>query len=135
MEDLMKKVARLVLTLSHKSFLLLTKYIPHLMAFMYFLYTILGFCGIDSYIISYISSMSLLPLCYIFVNSFIFRYCYVHRLPLYYIILNDGVTILDNYKHIQITDFQLVIYHILLFGIIMFGYTLYYIQKKRLKYH
>ena len=33
--------------LFHKGFLIILKYIPHFIAFIYAIYTLLGFCGID----------------------------------------------------------------------------------------
>ena len=120
--------------LKNKTFLIITKFIPHLIALFYVIYTFLGFCGIDAIIISYIANVSLLPMCYIFINSIVYKYCYVHRLPLYYIALNELITVSDYYLHIPISDFNLLVVHILILGIFIYGYSYYYIKFKLKKW-
>lgn len=116
--------------LKYKSFLIITKFIPHFIALFYVLYTFLGFLGIDAIILGYFINVSILTWIYLYINSLIFRYCYVHRLPLYYILFNDAITVIDYYKHIPISDFNLLIIHLILIGLLMFGYTWYYINFK-----
>lgn len=115
---------------TNKVFLLITKFIPHLIALFYIAYTFLGFCGIDAVIISYIANMSILPTCYIFINSIVYKYCYVHRLPLYYIVINEVITVSDYYLSISQNDFQMLIVNILLLGLLIFGYSFYYVKYK-----
>ena len=91
-------------SLKHKSYLILTKYIPHILAIFYALYTLLGCLGIDAIPISYIVHVSLLPGIYMYFTSVIFRFCYVHRLPLYYIGVNELVTVSDYYLNIPLSD-------------------------------
>ena len=100
--------------LKYKSFLIITKFIPHFIALFYVLYTFLGFLGIDAIILGYFINVSVLTWIYLYINSLIFRYCYVHRLPLYYILFNDAITVIDYYKHIPIRDFNLLIIHLIL---------------------
>lgn len=116
--------------LKYKSFLIITKFIPHFIALFYVLYTFLGFLGIDAIILGYFINVSVLTWIYLYINSLIFRYYYVHRLPLYYILFNDAITVIDYYKHIPISDFNLLIIHLILIGLLMFGYTWYYINFK-----
>ena len=116
--------------LKHKSFLIITKFIPHFIALFYVIYTFLGFLGIDAIVLGYFVNVSLLTWIYIYLNSLIFRYCYVHRLPLYYIITNDAITIVDNYYNIPISDFNLIVIHLQLIGLLIMGYSFYYIKFK-----
>ena len=116
--------------LKHKSFLIITKFIPHFIALFYVIYTFLGFLGIDAIVLGYFVNVSLLTWIYIYLNSLIFRYCYVHRLPLYYIITNDAITIIDNYYNIPISDLNLIVIHLLLIGLLIMGYSFYYIKFK-----
>lgn len=116
--------------LKHKSFLIITKFIPHFIAIFYVIYTFLGFLGIDAIVLGYFVNVSLLTWIYIYLNSLIFRYCYVHRLPLYYIITNDAITIIDNYYNIPISDLNLIVIHLLLIGLLIMGYSFYYIKFK-----
>ena len=116
--------------LKHKLFLVLTKFIPHIIALFYAIYTFLGFCGIDVPIFGYFVHVSLLPWIYFYFISFVFRYCYVHRLPLYYIFINELITVLDYYLKIPIDDLNLLIIHLLIIFIIISGYSYYYIKYK-----
>lgn len=127
-DDLIIKEVRLEKNLKH-CFLLCTKFIPHITAFLYIIYTFLGFCGIDAVIISYFAHVSFLSMCYIFINSIVYKFCYVHRLPLYYIATNELITVTDNYYQIPLNDFHLLVFHIIIIGILIFGYTFYYIKR------
>lgn len=118
-------------SLKYHSFLVLTKYIPHFISLCYIIYTLLGFMGIDAWIFGYFVHTSLLPWTYFMLNSYVFRYCYVHRLPLYYILINEIITVSDAYINIPVNDFNLLVIHLLLIGILIFGYTKYYLKYVR----
>jgi len=118
--------------LKHKSYLVLTKYIPHFIAFIYVIYTLLGFLGVDLIGLGHLVHVSLMSWIYFYLNSLVFNYCYVHRLPLYYIALNEILVTVDNYYRIPITDYNLLIIHIILIGILIFGYSYFYIKCKKL---
>ena len=65
-----------------------------------------------------------------YLTSFIFKYCYVHRLPLYYIALNEIITVSDFYLTIPLSDNKLLIVHLLLIALLIFGYSIYYKNVK-----
>lgn len=117
--------------LKHKSFLIITKFIPHISAFMYIIYTLLQFADIDAFILGYLINYSVLTWLYFYLISFVFRYCYIHRLPLYYILINEVLTTLDYYFNIPVSITNLLLIHIVLIGILIFGYSYYYINCKR----
>lgn len=117
--------------LKHKSFLIATKFIPHISAFMYMVYTLGQFAGIDMFILGYLINYSILTWVYFYLVSFVFRYCYVHRLPLYYILINEILTTLDYYINIPVNELNLLLLHIVLIGILIFGYSFYYSKMKK----
>ena len=117
-------------SLKYHKFLLVTKFIPHVIALFYVIYTLLGFLGIDAFIISYFVHVSILPWIYLLCNSLVYRYCYVHRLPLYYILINEILLVTDNYIKIPVSDYNLLVIHVILIGILIFGYSYYYIRCK-----
>ena len=121
--------------LRHKSYLIITKYIPHFTAFIYVIYTLLGFLGIDLIELGHFVHISLMSWIYFYLNSFVFKYCYVHRLPLYYIALNEILVAIDTYYRIPISDFNLLVIHIILIGILILVYSYYYIEKKKYEVH
>ena len=116
-------------SLKHKSYLVLLKYIPHLAAFMYMIYSIFQFLDVDLIIVGHIIHISIISWIFMLLSSIVFRFCYVHRLPLYYILLNDTTTVIDYYIGIPVSDFVILNYHILLIGLLIFGYTYYYVRN------
>ena len=114
--------------LSHKSWLLILKYIPHSIGILFFSYIILQFLNIDLVVIGYI--IIFLLLFFVYITSRIFKFCYIHRLPLYYLALGDLTSIIDYYFPIPISDIALLIIHLLLIGLLLFGYTYYYLKHR-----
>ena len=81
----------------YKIELYIIKIIPYILALFYLLNTTLSYFYIDIPLISYIAGLSLLPLLFFYITSFVFRFCIYHRLPIYYIFINWLITILDYY--------------------------------------
>ena len=134
-KDLIVKEAKLENKLKHKSYLILLKYIPHFVAFLYVIYTIFQFLNIDLIILGYIINISITSWIFIYLSSIVFRFCYIHRLPLYYILLNEITTLIDYYVGIPIDDLKLLGFHIILIGLLIFSYSYYYVKnhKKNIK--
>ena len=116
--------------LSHKLLLILIKYIPHTIALFYGIYNILGILGIDFIIAGYFIHMSILPWIFMYLLSFIFRYCYIHRLPLYYILSSEILTTLDYLLDYSIEESVIIMSNLVLILAAIFGYTFYYIKYK-----
>jgi hypothetical protein len=129
--DHMEKEAKLKNSVSHKTFLIILKFIPHIVAFLYALYNILEFLEIDTTILGHLIHVSVFPWIFLYLTSKIFRYCYVHRLPLYYIASCDIITITDYYIGIPISDISLLNLHIFLISLLIFGYTYFYLKNKK----
>ena len=81
----------------YKIELYVIKIIPYLLAIFYLLNTTLSYFYIDVPLLSYIAGVSLLPLLFFYITSFVFKFCIYHRLPIYYIFINWIITILDYY--------------------------------------
>ena len=114
--------------LSHKSFLIILKYIPYIIAFGYALTTLGDFFEYDFIGLGYIFSISLLSWMFMLITSFVFKYCYIHRLPLYYIITNDILNIIDYYIGIPINIKSLLIVHLLIIFIFISLYIYGYVK-------
>ena len=114
----------------YKSVLILLRFIPFIIALIYVVYTASAFFGIDLIILGYLAHMSILPWMFIFLASFVFRFCIVHRLPLYYIVVADSITTLDAYVGIPLEWFHLLMLHAIIVGGFIF-LILYFHQKRR----
>ena len=98
----------------YKVTLVLLKVIPMLLAFCYVLNTTLYIFGIDSYILSHIAGMSLLPMIFLYLTSYVFQFCGYHRMFLHYVVLNDIINILDVYFGENISDWTYISIHLIL---------------------
>lgn len=115
--------------LKHKSYLILLKYIPHIASLLYIVYTIFQFLDVDLIILGYFINISITSWIFMMLSSIVFRFCYVHRLPLYYILINELTTVVDTYIGIPITEMSLLGVHLIFIGLLVFGYTFYYIKN------
>ena len=98
----------------YKVTLVLLKIIPMLLAFCYVLNTTLYIFGIDSYILSHIAGMSLLPMIFLYLTSYVFQFCKYHRMFLHYVVLNDIINILDVCFGKNISDWTYISIHLVL---------------------
>lgn len=98
----------------YKVTLVLLKLIPMLLAFCYVLNTTLYIFGIDYYILSHIAGMSLLPMIFLYLTSYVFQFCKYHRMFLHYVVLNDIINILDVYFGENISDWTYISIHLIL---------------------
>lgn len=131
MVNLITKEVKLANRNVSKIVLIGTKYIPHFGALCYMIYTLFNFCGIDLNIFGSFVHISLLYWIHCLLCSIGFKYCYVHRLPLYYILVNETITNLDYYIHIPIELMNLFMIHAILICLLIFGYTFYYLKNKK----
>lgn len=122
----MMKAEKLERRISHKILLVIVKYIPHFIALFYAIYNLLAIVGIDVIVFGYFVHVSLLPWILMYVLSIALKYCYVHRLPLYYILGSELLTTLDYLLDYSIEESIILMINGLLIIIIIFGYTYYY---------
>ena len=115
---------------NHKIFLIILKYIPHIIALLYVIYTLLSFIGIDAVILGHLTHISISSWIFMYISSIVFKYCYVHRLPLYYILVNELIINIDYYIGIPIEDIKLLLVHLTIIIFLIFGYSYYYVKFK-----
>lgn len=101
----------------YKLELLLIKSLPLGIALCYLLNSILSYFKIDAPILSYLGGMSVLPIIFILISSFTFKFCIYHRLPIYYIIVSDIINYYDLYVGIPISNRGLLILNMIIAGI------------------
>lgn len=95
------------------------KYIPIVIALMYFIDTLLDAYEVEIDFLSHLFGMSFLPWCFLFLSSFVFKFCLFHRLPLYYIALNHIISLIDYYIGIPVGLEVWVIGHITLLFLVI----------------
>ena len=101
----------------YKIELLLIKVIPFIIMCCYVVNSVLSYFEINTIILSIIGGMSILPLIFLFVSSFVFRFCIYHRLPLYYILITDIINYYDNTIGIPMSNKSLFVLNMIIVGI------------------
>ena len=118
---------------NYKVFLFINKYLPYVISLLYMVNTILYLFGIDLVIFSILGGMSILPMIYFISVSFTFRYCLYHRLPLYYVILNDSINWLEYTVGIPITNTMFISISLILMLLTIIISTILYLKEKKRK--
>lgn len=110
----------------------LLKIIPMVLAGIYLSNTILSyFLDIDLIILSYIGGISLLPLIFLYLSSYVFRFCIYHRVFLYYITINELILILDTHIGLPISDLEYFCLQMSIFGISLFLFLYLYVKSNK----
>lgn len=104
----------------YKMELYLIKIIPMLFAGLSLLNTILSYFYIDIPLISYIGSVSILTLMFMYLSSYVFKFCIYHRMFIHYTSLNWVLNIIDYYIGIPLSNRGLFIFYMSLTGIFLF---------------
>ena len=110
--------------------LIALKVIPMLLAFCAMLNMFFDFFGIDSSVLSMTGGISLLPLAFLYVASYVFQFCIYHRMFLHYILANNSITWLDYYVGIPVDILTLFVIHVFLIGLFLF-LILYFYRRER----
>lgn len=113
----MKKVEAGVGKTLYKIELLIIKVIPFIIMCCYVANSILSYFNIDSPILAITGGLSILTWIFLYVSSFVFRFCVYHRLPLYYILISDILAYYDNIIGIPVTNKELFVLNITIVGI------------------
>lgn len=115
----------------YKLELYLLKVIPMLIAMLYLTNTVLSFYDIDLPILSYIGGFSLLPLAFMYLSSYVFKFCSYHRMFLHYIVVSDVLTQVDYYIGIPVSDRELLSIHLIIAGISLFIILYLYVKANK----
>lgn len=115
----------------YKLELYLLKIIPMLLALIAFLNTVLSYFDIDLVIWSYIGSVSLLPLIFLYMSSYVFRFCEYHRMFLHYVVITNVLNVYDYYVGIPISDRELLVLHMIITGISLFIILYLYVKSTK----
>lgn len=117
----------------YKIELYLLKIIPMLLAICNLMNTILSYFGFDVKIFTYIVGIGILPIIFLYISSYVFKFCSYHRMFLHYIVVNNVLCYIDYEYGINISDKDYLSIHLIIAGIFLF--TILYLKQKLCKYH
>ena len=113
----------------YKIELYLLKVMPMLLAAIYLINTVLSYYDIVLPALSYIGGLSFIPLLFMYISSYVFRFCSYHRMFLHYIVVNDLINLIDYYYTLPISDWELFILHMSIAGISLFIILYLYVKS------
>lgn len=106
------------------------KVIPMLLALCDLANTIVGLLGLKLEIVSFIGGISILTLLFLYLVSYVFKFCIYHRMFLHYILVNNIINTLDYTVGLPISDFEFACLVSFVAGIFLF-LILYFRKKER----
>lgn len=122
---------RLRSKLLYKIELFLLKIIPMLMAVCSACNSILSYFDIEVVIINYIGGVSLLPLIFLYLSSYVFKFCAYHRMFLHYLLITDIINIYDYHIGIPLDNLEYLCLHMIVTVISMFIILYLYMNRKK----
>jgi len=115
----------------HKLTIGVLKVIPMLLAITTLLNQVLSFFNIDWEILGFIGGVSLLPMLFLYVSSYCFRFCEYHRMFLHYVVVCDLITLYDYYIGIPVSAVTLFLINLIITGIALF--LILYLHQKHVR--
>ena len=112
----------------YKAVIVAIKVIPILIATLFLIRSILSCIDVDVTWLSYLCGMSLIPLLFMYLVSYAFKFCTYHRMFLHYIVVNDAINYIDYYIGIPLQYHELLRLHIIIAGVFLL-LIIYYHQK------
>lgn len=104
----------------YKLFILMLKVIPMLIALIYLLNTITSLHDVEIPVLSNIAGISLLSWLFMYLATIVFKFCFYHRIFLYYILVTDITSIINYYFNIIDTYYEYLIVYYIIIGIFLF---------------
>ena len=115
----------------YKIQLYLIKVIPMVMAFISLVNTVFSYYDIDLPILSYIGGYSILTIVFLYLASYVFKFCEYHRMFIHYIVVNWALNIYDAYIGIPLNDRGLLITYLTVTGIFLFIILYLYVKSHK----
>ena len=111
---------------TYKIFLIIIKYIPTVLALFKMLGLTLSYFGITSFFLTCVSGTSILFLGLLYLISIIFRFCGLYRLSLNYVTVITGISILDWYIGILLSDTDIYYMYAIISGVFITAWIIYW---------
>ena len=106
------------------------KITPMTLAFLYWLNTIIGYIGWSQAVINMLAGVSFLPLLFLYVASYAFKFCGYHRMFLHYILVSNIFCYLDLIFLFPISNFCMFAILMLISGVFLFIILYQWIKSK-----
>jgi hypothetical protein len=109
----------------------LIRILPSLLALFLFIQSIFSAMNINLKFLSLLVETSYVSILFIYITSYVFKFCSCHRIFLHYIVINNLFNILNNCNILHFNKEELFVIHILLFSVfLLITLYLYYTPKR-----
>ena len=115
--------------LLYKIELYLVKVIPMIYALLSLLNTALSYFDINTVILSYIGSVSFITLLFLYITSYVFKFCEYHRMFIHYTTITWILNIIDLYIGIPVSDIWYLGIQLIIAGISLFIILYLYVKS------
>lgn len=115
----------------YKLFILVLKYIPVIIALCYVINTVLCYCDINFEPLSNIAGISLFTWVFLYIATYVFRFCIYHRMFLWYILIDDLLNITDYYYGLPVEASNLLMIHNSIIGVFLFIILYLYVKNHK----
>ena len=102
-----------------------------ILAFIALLNSILSYFNIDLYILSYIGGISIFTIVFLYLSSYVFKFCEYHRMFLHYVVVTWIINTIDYYIGIPINDLGYLCLQMIIAGISLFIILLLYYKTNK----
>lgn len=104
----------------YKIFLVLLKIIPMIISFCMILNTFLSYLYINTEILSIFGGVSFLTIVFLYIASYVFKFCNYHRMFIHYITIQWIINLIDYYIGIPLSNQNFMLLGLTIFGIFLF---------------
>lgn len=92
---------------------------------------VLSYFSIDLYILSYIGGVSIFTMIFLYLSSYVFKFCEYHRMFLHYVVVTWVINIIDYYIGIPINDLEYLCLQMIVAGISLFIILYLYVRSHK----
>lgn len=107
----------------YKIFLSIVKYLPLTIMILKIINIVVNYYGISSILLVFLGGTSLSFLTLLYIMALIFKYCYLYKIPLYYLTISDIATVTSKILTIETLDIYRI--HFIISGIFIVIYIVY----------
>lgn len=90
--------------ISMKTFVLVTKVTPMLLAFCHLINILLNYFYIELVLMNYLAGISIISILYLYITSYALKLCEYYRMFLHYCVAVNIINIIDYYIGIPVND-------------------------------
>lgn len=114
----------------YKVLLIILKYTPFILAINETVFTILHYYNINCIYLNISFGVSCMFLLQLYIISYVFRFCYLFRIPLHYVAIVNLIALFDGLVGIPLSDLQLLRVYLSIAGISLLFFIYLKITRK-----